>query len=389
MIDLSILIKVKRILWVIRILKAKCNENWAVLPMKYMECLDRDSGLKMFALRVNDSADYIKQKKIPLFYKECILSLQELYRAGEIIPENRNEIIWCNSKLQFKDSPLFFKHWSQQGIAFVTDLVQNGAVDCTGIFNKLVHKAGFMFEIQTIKSSIPSLGELTSRDIYGIFTSNVRNCSDSEVYSSMKFPNSEINFKRYFRKNFVNSFLPRKCKDFNWRIFYGQVNVETRLRRMNLSSGMCCICKTFEENLEHMMYHCEGIRLMWTEIESLLCNVLHFNFSICLLNVLLGHFDDDQFLSDVVNVMISIARWEIWKRRNHIRYEKDDFSVKNLTSKVKNEIKRHLQMLQSKEENILIEHILMQLWEELEKTTYATLQRCVVNFIIWLPCHNA
>ena len=43
-IDLSILITVKRILWVIRILKAKCNANWAVLPMKYMECLDRDSG---------------------------------------------------------------------------------------------------------------------------------------------------------------------------------------------------------------------------------------------------------------------------------------------------------------------------------------------------------
>ena len=156
MIYLSILIKVKRILWVIRILKAKCNENWAVLPMKYMECLDRDSGLKMFALRVNHSTDYIKKTKIPSFYKECILSLRELYRTGQFIPDNRNEFKWCNSKLQFKESPLFFKYWSQQGIAFVTDLVQNGAVDSTGIFNKLVHKAGFMFEIQTIKSSIPS-----------------------------------------------------------------------------------------------------------------------------------------------------------------------------------------------------------------------------------------
>ena len=83
------------------------------------------------------------------------------------------------------------------------------------------------------------------------------------------------------------------------------------------------------------MYHCQGIQSMWIEIESLLCKVLHHDFSICLLNVLLGHFDDDQFLSDIVNVLISIARWEIWKRRNHIRYEKDDFPVKNLTSKVK------------------------------------------------------
>ena len=50
MIDLSVLIKFKRILWAIRTLKTKYNENWAVLPMKYMECLDRDSGLKLFAL---------------------------------------------------------------------------------------------------------------------------------------------------------------------------------------------------------------------------------------------------------------------------------------------------------------------------------------------------
>ena len=84
---------------------------------------------------------------------------------------------------------------------------------------------------------------------------------------------------------------------------------------------MCCICKTFNENLEHMMYHCQAIRLMWTEMESLSYKVLHHDFSIRLLNVLLGHFDDDQFLSDVVNVLISIARWEIRKRRNHIRYE--------------------------------------------------------------------
>ena len=123
--------------------------------MKYMECLDRDSG--RFCLPCEwMTPQTIKQKKIPLSYKECILSLQELYRTGGIIPDNRNEIIWCNSKFQFKDSALFFKHWSQQGIAFVADLVKNGAVDSIGIFNNLVHKAGFMFEIQTIKLSIPS-----------------------------------------------------------------------------------------------------------------------------------------------------------------------------------------------------------------------------------------
>ena len=110
------------------------------------------------------------------------------------------------------------------------------------------------------------MGEVTSKDIYGILTSNVKNCSILNAYWSKKFPNSEANFKMYFRNDFVNSFLQRKCKDC--RLFYGQVNVEVILKRMHLSSGMCCICKLVKETLSiwciiAMEYGWFGVRLKY------------------------------------------------------------------------------------------------------------------------------
>ena len=218
-----------------------------------------------------------------------------------------------------------------------------------GILKKLFHIPG---------GKERALEDLTSKEIYNIMSSKSRICSNSNVYWSSKFPLSVINWKIYFRNNFVNYLLPRKCKDFNWKLFYGQVNTENKLKRMNLSSGKCCICKHSDENLEHMLYYCDGISLIWTEIEIILCKVLNHNITICLFHVLLGYFDDDQISSDIVNVLFSIARWEIWKRRNCIRYENDNIPVKKLFYKVKYEIKKHLQMLVLKAEEPIIKKIL-------------------------------
>ena len=76
MIDLYTMIKVKRVKWVIRILKADNTENWGMLATKYLECLNKEFGIKLFALRANECSDLINEMNIPAFYKECILNLQ-------------------------------------------------------------------------------------------------------------------------------------------------------------------------------------------------------------------------------------------------------------------------------------------------------------------------
>ena len=81
------------------------------------------------------------------------------------------------------------------------------------------------------------------------------------------------------------------------------------------------------------------------------------DITISLFNVLLGYFDDDHSSSDIVNVLFSIARWEIGKRRNCIRYESDKIPVKKLFYKVKYEMKKHLQMLVFKAEETIIKKL--------------------------------
>ena len=54
MIDLHTMAKVKRVKWVIIILKAVNTKNWGALATKYLECLDKEFGMKMFASRANE-----------------------------------------------------------------------------------------------------------------------------------------------------------------------------------------------------------------------------------------------------------------------------------------------------------------------------------------------
>ena len=86
----------------------------------YLRCLDNISGLELFALKVTDSTDLLKDVSIPYFYKECIMNFQELSRVSQVRPDN--DIIWCNSKFVFVRKPLQFVHWARSGLVKVSDL---------------------------------------------------------------------------------------------------------------------------------------------------------------------------------------------------------------------------------------------------------------------------
>jgi hypothetical protein len=79
--------------------------------------------------------------------------------------------------------------------------------------------------------------------------------SKSKEYWSKKFDGFHLDWEEWYNKNFVNKLIPRKICDFNWRIFYGQVNTEKRLKIMNLSDRDCSVCKNEIENLEHLFIH--------------------------------------------------------------------------------------------------------------------------------------
>ena len=78
----------------------------------------------MFALRANKCTYFINKMNIPTFYKECILNVQEVVRKEGVTFVDQDEILWDNNKLKLNYASLTFKHWSQQGIQCITDIIK-------------------------------------------------------------------------------------------------------------------------------------------------------------------------------------------------------------------------------------------------------------------------
>ena len=53
-----------------------------------------------------------------------------------------------NSAFKCNGSPLFLKHWAKVGITHTSEIIKDNELDEYGIYEKLVHKASFFFDIR-------------------------------------------------------------------------------------------------------------------------------------------------------------------------------------------------------------------------------------------------
>ena len=107
--------------------------------------------------------------------------------------------------------------------------------------------------------------------MYDIFLQSQDLEMKSNVYWCTKLGLSENDLKAWFKVNFTNDYLPRKVKDFNWKLFHGLIHTESRLKRMNYSDGICKMCNSGQiENLEHLLFGCTHNRQVWEKMERII-----------------------------------------------------------------------------------------------------------------------
>ena len=73
----------KRIQWIVRVLKDETNQNWSKLIENYLRCLDNKYGINLFTLKVTDANDEVNNCRIPAFYKECIMYFGNLCQIAK------------------------------------------------------------------------------------------------------------------------------------------------------------------------------------------------------------------------------------------------------------------------------------------------------------------
>ena len=116
---------------------------------------------------------------------------------------------------------------------------------------------------------------------------------------------------------------------------------------MKLSNGLCKICQLVEEDFEHMISKCQGLNEIWEKIR----NVLAITFPNIVLNnkvIFFGWTSDNNYNNTVVNTVVSIARWEIWKRRCKKRYDDKLITISSCQKRIHSGIREHLSILEKR-----------------------------------------
>ena len=372
--DLGIIVKVYRIKMVIDIMRQK--SRWNLIARQHILSFDKMFDINCFMLLTDRGTDIIKSSSIPLYYKECLLAFQEM-NSKSMIPFS-NPIIWCNSQFEFNKRSLSFKHWSKSGMKHLGDVVQYGRIDRQSLYEKLAdsQRAGFYFEFSRLKRALldcdnnnfssiqlsdtgkPSFEnlhydiygtntpknvfDLTSKDIYSILLDSKNINNKSESYWSNKFVTHDISFDILYENLLHSQIMPRKALVFNWRIFVGQVVTEKVMIKFGYSRGFCSICKVGFEDLDHLLVNCPSVKNVWEFIDQLFRSLSfpalnHFNRIVGIVN--------KKDKNDIRNVILSITRWQIWKRRCDIRYKKGFVPTISVTLKVKLALKWHFDIL--------------------------------------------
>ena len=127
----------------------------------------------------------------------------------------------------------------------------------------------------------------------------------------------------------------------------GNCFMDALILKWGLSDGICKMCSSHEENVEHLLYTCSKLSGIWEDIVQFINNVFETRITLNRFSVLAGILINDE-TNAVVNVVISIARFEIWKRRNVFRYENIFIDPLIIVAKIKFEVKWHFQILAKK-----------------------------------------
>ena len=385
LVDINIIKKVKRISWVIRVLKDESEQHWSLLIENYFKCLDKKFGIDLFSLKITEATDLVNGSDIPKFYKECLIYFQELIKISRI--NISEELLWCNHRFRFNNKPISLSHWSRDGITRASQLYTNGALDPVNILQQLTHKAGFIFEFQTIRKVFPLesraaifqgnglenankndilnflmkvpgkesklLKDLTSKEMYEIFLNHEKPEIMAKGYwGNHAFPGHDFNWEEWSKNNFTNGLMPRKCLDHNFKLYHGYLSTESRLRRMRYSNGNCVTCfkngVTAYESVQHMYMECGFRPKIWKLLEKAIQKVIGPHFIISRLEILAGFFNGNfnENERQIVNVLITMCRYQIWLNRNAAKYQSKFLTFGESYLKLKYYICNHIETLQ-------------------------------------------
>ena len=258
---------------------------------------------------------------------------------------SETRFFWHNHRIQFNGKSLNFRRWATFGILIINDICNNGRISFDKIRNTLRNVSNMYFEFSKPIKAIPkewknllnnrqgaedlSLNEtlvvsksrnLAFKDIPTNLAQSKSVNNKSMLYWKEKFRDVNTDWGALWNRIFLDRSMPRKICDFNWRVFYGILPIEDRLKSMRKSDGLCKLCNCQAETLQHLFLECSKLGNIWNMVQGLLCKAVNMDISVDYKTIILGK-DIKEKNYDVIDMIVFTCKWEIRKRRNCFVFE--------------------------------------------------------------------
>ena len=205
-------------------------------------------------------------------------------RKSKVIDKEKEEILWGNSAFKINGFPLFLKHWAANvGTTHTSDIIKDKELGEYGIYEKLIHKASFFFDIRKVKAALSDswnnkstdennnaspqrlldmlfiipggdkkgTWEICHKRTLTIFSFWITNLFwNPNPTGKNKLHDDYIAWDMWFKQNLCNNLMPKKCKDFNWKLLRGQITQRTVFVKCNILMDHVKFVQTLLNNVQ-------------------------------------------------------------------------------------------------------------------------------------------
>ena len=131
--------------------------NWKIIPTYYFSEFGGKNLIFKMNLGSHKSLENIKN--LPTFYLEILKCWIKNGGGKTKNPENfldiRKQVIWGNQYIKNQGKSLYFKHWIEEDIIFINDIIDDKGEISKKILDKLKRKQNWIAETCILRKAIP------------------------------------------------------------------------------------------------------------------------------------------------------------------------------------------------------------------------------------------
>ena len=284
--------------WVPRM--TNTDSSWKLIAKSYANKL----GFTIKELLNSNTYD-IEEKILPEFYRNILMSFNKCkkIKSNDKLSEYDalTETVWLNRRYTFNKKPIYFPNWVKSGFIMLKDFLDNNGKIHSGKYcmEKLKQKSNWISEYFILKKAIhivlkdkkynitginindkmifyfqeiyTEINSKNSKFFYEILVQNKFICSNMEHIWSKKIniaDNTTI-WKKIYKNKVINEKY-KKFSDFNYKLIHNILPSGMLVNKWNKNvTSECAFCKE-RENINHILFECSRIKLIWEKIGILL-----------------------------------------------------------------------------------------------------------------------